>query len=68
MNGIVVAEVALTGEHGPNFVSVDYPLSKQVLGAAENGRHTLRFVAAEGSIAGGIYGIRLLRGSPERDL
>ncbi len=61
MNGIVVAEVALTGEQGAEFVSVDYPLAPEVVVRAENGRHELRFVAGEDSIAGGIYGIRLLR-------
>jgi hypothetical protein len=68
MNGIVVAEVALTGAHGPNFVSVDYPLAEAILAASENGRHRLRFVAAESSIAGGIYGVRLLRALPDSDL
>ena len=32
-----------------------------VLAAGKNGVHTLRFIAAEGSVAGGIYGVRLLR-------
>lgn len=62
VNGIVVAEVTSTGEHGAEFVSVDYTLSEEALAAGENGRHTLRFIAGEGSIAGGIYGVRLLRG------
>jgi len=67
MNGVVLAEVTLTGEHGAYFVSVDYPLGDEVLAASQNGQHRLRFVAAEGSIAGGIYGIRLLRALPDRD-
>lgn len=27
MNGVVVPEVTSTGEHGPELVSVDYPLA-----------------------------------------
>jgi len=66
VNSIVVAEVALAGEQGADFVSVDYPLDEAARAGAENGKHRLRFVAADGSIAGGIYGIRLLRGLPEQ--
>jgi DUF1680 family protein len=61
MNGIVVARVTLNGEYGAEFVSIDYPLSGEVLAAARDGRHELRFIAGEESIAGGIYGVRLLR-------
>jgi hypothetical protein len=61
LNGVVLAEVTLTGERGPYFYSVDYPLAPEVLARSEDGKHTLRFVAGEGSIAGGIYGVRLLR-------
>jgi hypothetical protein len=67
MDGVVVAEVTLTGEHGPKFHSVDYPLAPEVLAASEDGRHILRFIAAEGSIAGGIYGVQLLRALPDRE-
>ena len=61
VNGMIVAEVTSTGKQGARFVSVDYPLSVEVLAAAKDGGHRIRFVAAEGSIAGGIYGVRLLR-------
>ena len=66
LNGVMLAEVTLTGERGPVFFSVDYPLTEETLRLAGNGKHTLRFVAAEGSIAGGIYGVRLLRALPGR--
>jgi hypothetical protein len=62
VNGVEIAAVTLTGERGPYFYSVDYPLAPEVLALGEDGKHALRFVAAEGSIAGGIYGVRLLRG------
>jgi DUF1680 family protein len=64
LNGIVIAEVTSTGEYGAEFVSVDYPLSAEVLARSEDGTHRLRFIAGEGSIAGGIYGVRLLRDLP----
>ena len=66
MNGMVIAEVTSTGEHGAEFVSIDYPLDEAVLAAGEHGKHRLRFVAGEGSIAGGIYGVRLMRELPEK--
>jgi hypothetical protein len=33
--------------------------------ASVDGKHRLKFIADENSIAGGIYGIRLLRDLPE---
>lgn len=65
MNGVVVAEVASTGEDGPQFISVDYYLTDEVIASANEGKHNLRFIAGEDSIAGGIYGVRLLRGLPD---
>jgi DUF1680 family protein len=65
MNGVVVAQVTSSGEHGAGFVSVDYPLSAEVVAASRNGKHRLRFIAGQDSIAGGVYGIRLLRGKPD---
>jgi len=65
-NGVKLAEVTSTGERGPVFFSVDYPIPVEVLELAENGKHTLRFVAGEGSVAGGIYGVRLLRALPHQ--
>jgi hypothetical protein len=59
VNGVVIAEVTSTGEYGPEFVSVDYPLSREALAASENGRHRVRFIAGADSIAGGVYGVRL---------
>ncbi len=56
----LLAEVELRGEHGPEFVTVDYPLPEN-LPRSEDGSLALRFVAGPDSIAGGIYGVRLLR-------
>lgn len=67
MDGVVVAEVHLQGEGGPEFITVDYPVPAQVREAATRGSYELRFVAVEGSIAGGIYGARLLSAMPEKE-
>lgn len=60
-NGVKIAEVELDGSHGDDFFDVDYPLPEAVLENAKNGVIALRFEAAANSIAGGIYGVRLLR-------
>jgi uncharacterized protein len=44
---------------------VDYPIPEAVRSNRKDGAYQLRFVAAEGSIAGGIYGVRLLRAVPD---
>jgi hypothetical protein len=64
-NGAVLAEVTLTGERGPYFYSVDYPIPDAVRESSKAGGYRLRFVAAKGSVAGGIYGVRLLRAVPD---
>jgi hypothetical protein len=65
LNGVAVAEVTLTGERGPYFYSVDYPIPDTLRTGNDGGGYQLRFVAADGSIAGGIYGVRLLRAVPD---
>lgn len=60
VNGVLVAEVALTGNAGQEFYTVDYPLPATIL-KAEPQALSVRFVAKPGSIAGGLYGLRLLR-------
>jgi hypothetical protein len=47
-----------------------YPLDLELPAAvvqAAQGRLTVRFVAQPGSIAGGLYGLRLLKADPARD-
>ncbi|WP_346839552.1 glycoside hydrolase family 127 protein [Microbulbifer sp. SAOS-129_SWC] len=60
LNGVKLADVTLKGNKGDDFFSVDYPLPPQ-LQNRKAPQLKLRFRAAPGSIAGGIYGIRLLR-------
>lgn len=62
VNGIKLTDVDLTGENPQAFYDVDYALSDEMLQAAKAGKHTVKFVAQAGSIAGGLYGVRLLKG------
>lgn len=61
MNGVPVATVALDGSRGDDFYTVDYPVPAAALAAADGGTLVTRFEAHAGSVAGGIYGVRLLR-------
>lgn len=60
VNGVLVAEVTLGADAAQEFYHLDYPLPVPVL-AAKPGKLVVRFVARPGSIAGGLYGLRLLR-------
>lgn len=54
---VKVAAVTLQAPPGEEFYTVDYPIP----GAAAGHKRTVKLVAAPGSIAGGLYGLRLLR-------
>ncbi|TVZ39254.1 hypothetical protein P886_3650 [Alteromonadaceae bacterium 2753L.S.0a.02] len=60
INDVILADVRLPAA-SPNeaFYQVDYPLSKEMRQAK---LLKLRFTAKRGSVAGGVYGIRLLKG------
>lgn len=60
VNGVQLAEVALTGDTAQEFYTVDYPLPASLLQARPSAL-SVRFVAKPGSVAGGLYGLRLLR-------
>lgn len=60
VNGRVVAELELKAETEPLY-SRDLPLPPDLVAAAAGGSLEVRFVAKPGSIAGGLYGLRLLR-------
>ncbi len=60
VNGVLVAEVALSGDANPEFYTVDYPLPDSIVQAKPQAL-SVRFVAKPGSLAGGMYGLRLLR-------
>jgi len=59
VNGRVVAELELTAEAGPLYAR-DIPLPADLVASAA-GKLEVRLVAKPGSIAGGLYGLRLLR-------
>jgi DUF1680 family protein len=59
LNNVVIASVESTGK-ADAFFTVDYAIPQDIVKKAK-GKYTLKFVAAPGSVAGGIYGVRLLR-------
>ncbi len=61
MNGVEVAQVELDGSHGNEFYSIDYPVPREAIAKAEDGVLVTEFRAEDGSTAGGVYGVRLMR-------
>ncbi len=55
VNGTELAAVKLAGNRGDQFYTIDYPLPAQ-----KNSQWVIKFVADQGSIAGGVYEARLL--------
>jgi hypothetical protein len=60
INETELASVKLSGGGSKQFVDVDYPIPASLVQSG-NGVLTVRFIADEGSVAGGIYYIRLMR-------
>jgi DUF1680 family protein len=58
LNDELIAKVELQGDQR-EFFTVDYAIPRELVKKSA-GKYTLKFVAASGSIAGGIYGVRLL--------
>ena len=58
VNGKLLAEVTLDARASQELYSQDYAIPA---GSAVDGKLVIRFVARDGSIAGGLYGLRLLR-------
>ncbi len=63
MNGVKIATVNLEASGGDQFYTVDYAIPKNVWDNVQNDVLVTRFEAHPDSIAGGIYGVRLLRAS-----
>ncbi|WP_416308340.1 beta-L-arabinofuranosidase domain-containing protein [Neptunicella sp. SCSIO 80796] len=61
LNGELLADVTLPSDKGADFYQVDYAIPQRIVEQAKVGKYELKFVAGEHSIAGGIYGIRLLK-------
>jgi uncharacterized protein len=61
VNDVKIAEVHLDGSQGDRFFTVDYPIPDEVFQDAADNVLITRFEAHEGSIAGGVYHVRLMR-------
>lgn len=60
LNGEVLANVTLGADAEQDLYTVDYPIPEALRQRAQ-GKLSVRFVAGPGSMAGGLYGLRLLR-------
>jgi hypothetical protein len=58
VDGKALDEVRLDGSRGPAFFDAEYPVPDAARAA---GKLTLRFQAKPGSIAGGVFDVRVLR-------
>ena len=61
MNDKDFFSVCLKGDRGNNFFTVEYPISNDILKSAKDGILTVKFEARPGSVAGGIYYVRLIK-------
>jgi DUF1680 family protein len=61
VNDVLLASVRSDGSAGNRFVDVDYTLSEASLDRTRDNTLTVKFVAHPGSIAGGIFGVRLMK-------
>jgi hypothetical protein len=59
-NDTEIAHVSLTGEKPGEFETVTYPLPSDLIAKAPNGVLTIKFAAQLGSVAGGIFDLRLV--------
>jgi len=60
-NDTLLATERLNGEKPGEFFERRYPLPAGVISATANGRVTIRFSAHRGSLAGGVFEVRLMR-------
>lgn len=60
VNNQTIADVALTGSESGNFYPVVYVLPEALV-KQSNGILTVKFIAEKGSVAGGVYEVRLLK-------
>jgi hypothetical protein len=60
VNGVRIAEVELPTDEPQEFYTRDFAMPA-ASGMGGSGKLEVKFVAKEGSVAGGLYGLRLLR-------
>jgi len=65
VNDVLLAEVRLDAPEPDQFIERDYPIPRRVLEAAGGEPITVTFKAKPGSMAGGIFGVRLLKPAVE---
>jgi hypothetical protein len=61
LNDVLLATQELKGDKGNEFYTIDYPIPADIVKNTTNGILTLKFAAKPGSLAGGIYYVRLMR-------
>jgi DUF1680 family protein len=61
VNNKLLKKVSLDGSQGDKFFDVDYEIPAEIREGAKNGILKVKFAAREGSVAGGVYDVRLLR-------
>lgn len=61
INDTLISSVNLTGEHGNQIFDVDYEIPTSVVKNNKAPFLIVKFIAHDGSIAGGIYHVRLLK-------
>ncbi|WP_161888137.1 glycoside hydrolase family 127 protein [Pontibacter russatus] len=61
VNGRLLETVKLDGSEGDAFFDVDYNLPEELVKGVSDKPLQVKFVAHEGSMAGSIYGVRLLK-------
>jgi len=61
INDHQIASVELDGSKGNTFFDVDYDIPSHIIQNTQDNTLTVKFVAKQGSLAGGIYYIRLLK-------
>jgi hypothetical protein len=60
-NGTLLATERPDGSRAGEFFEKRYPLPAAVLAAAEDGHVVVRFAGRDGSLAGGVFDVRLMR-------
>jgi uncharacterized protein len=60
-NGKLLARERLDGSPAGEFVEKRYPLPAEVIEAAKDGQVIVRFAGRDGSLAGGVFDVRLMR-------
>jgi len=64
INGILLTTVKSDGRMGSRFFDIDYPISQAFTDSMLQDVMNVKFVAHAGSIAGGIYYVRLIKSMP----